>query len=252
MLSTFELKTKDEIAIMKEGGVKLAEIKDETKKLVKVGNNAYEVDKFVDDLITKKGGAASFKKVPGYYWATCINVNAGIVHGIPKKEMVFKKGDLVSVDMGVYFKGFHTDTSVSMGLGLTKEHQKFLDAGAEALALAIKQAKVGKRIHDISKAIQDTIEKKGYNPVKSLVGHGIGRQLHEEPQIPCFVYTTPENTPEILEGMTLAIEVMYTQGASELVQGQDGWTISTADGKISGLFEETVAVGAHGPLVLTS
>src|SRR6266567_765294 len=115
MLSDFNLKTEEEIKIMTEGGKKLSEIKQKLASEVHVGGNAYEIDKLADDLISKSGGEASFKKVPGYYWATCINVNAGIVHGIPKKEIIFKKGDLVSIDVGLFYKGFHTDTSISVG-----------------------------------------------------------------------------------------------------------------------------------------
>ncbi len=251
MLSDFNLKTDKEIKIMAEGGRKLSEIKHKLANEVHVGGNAYEIDKLADDLIAKSGGEASFKKVPGYYWATCINVNAGIVHGIPKKELVFKKGDLVSIDVGLFYKGFHTDTSISVGLNLTTKHQDFLDTGKAALKKAISQMKVDNRVYDISKAMEDTIKNAGYSPVESLVGHGVGKFLHEEPQIPCFVYDKRKNTPELQVGMVLAIEVMYTEGSPELVHEEDGWTIATADGKISGLFEETVALTKHGFLVLT-
>lgn len=251
MLSPFNLKTPEEVEIMKEGGRKLSLIKHKVVKAVKVGVSAYEIDKLADSLIAKSGGEPSFKKVPGYYWATCVNVNAGIVHGIPKKEIVFKKGDIVSIDLGIFYKGFHTDTSVSLEIGKTPANKKFLDAGKEALKAAIAQARKGNRIYDISKAIETVIKKYSFSPVTSLVGHGVGKSLHEEPQIPCFTYTSPDKTPEIEEGMCLAIEVMYTLGSPELIYEQDGWTISTHDGKISGLFEETVAVVGHGPVVLT-
>lgn len=252
MFSKFQIKTPEEIEIMHEGGRKLGKVKKELAKVVKVGANAYDIDKLAEELILAAGGEPSFKKVAGYYWTTCINVNEGIVHGIPKKSIIFKKGDLVSVDVGMYYKGFHTDTSISVGLGLSPENQRFLEAGQEALNKAISKVKKGNRIYDISEAMEKTLTKHGYNPVKSLVGHGVGLELHEEPQVPCFTLGKATETPEIKEGMTLAIEVMYTLGGTDLVYEEDGWTIATADGKISGLFEETVAVTNHGPVILTA
>ncbi len=252
MFGKFQIKTPEEIEIMKEGGQKLAQIKKELAKKVVIGGNAYEVDKLAEELIVKAGGEPSFKKVSGYYWTTCINVNEGIVHGIPKESIVFKDGDLVSVDVGMFYKGFHTDTSFSVGINLSVENQKFFDAGREALKKAISEAKIGKRIYDISKAIEDSLQKHKYSPVTSLVGHGVGKELHEEPQVPCFTLGEPTDSPKIQEGMVLAIEVMYTLGEPDLAYEDDGWTIATADGKISGLFEETVAVTNHGPVILTA
>ena len=210
-----------------------------------------DIEEKAVQLIGKSGGEASFKKVRNYSWATCINVNAGLVHGIPSKEVVFKKGDLVSIDVGLFYKGFHTDTSVSVGIGLEAKNQKFLDTGSDAVKAAIAEVKPGNRIFDLSMAIQDTIEKAGFTPIQALVGHGVGKNLHEEPAIPCFVAGPRLKSVEIVPGMVLAIEVMYTQGSPEIEIGKDGWTISVRDGKISALFEETVAVTGHGPLVLT-
>ncbi|MCX6705492.1 MAG: type I methionyl aminopeptidase, partial [Candidatus Woesebacteria bacterium] len=203
------------------------------------------------ELIEKEEAEASFKKVPGYYWATCVNVNAGLVHGIPKKEIVFKKGDIVSVDLGVYFKGFHTDCSFSKGVDVDSKIEKFLTVGKEALKKAIAATIVGNRIYDISEAIEKTVISAGYSPIRALVGHGVGRELHEDPQIPCFLPGPKEESTEIAEGATFAIEVMYALGGSDLVQENDGWTIATRDGKISALFEETVAVVDGRPKVLT-
>ena len=194
---------------------------------------------------------SSFTKVENYRWATCISVNEGIVHGIPKKETIFKKGDLVSVDVGIFYKGFHTDTSISVGLDLTPENARFFETGRTALKKAIREAKPGKYIFDISKAIEDTITGAGYTPLRALVGHGVGRELHEEPQIPCFVPDGTSRGPKIVPGMVLAIEVMYTQGKSDIGVTEDGWTIVMRDGKISALFEETVCVTTKGPQVIT-
>lgn len=252
MFGKFQIKTPEEIEIMHEGGKKLGKIKKQLAQAVKIGVSAYEIDKLAEELILASGGEPSFKKVSGYYWTTCVNVNEGIVHGIPKKTIIFKKGDLVSIDVGMYYEGFHTDTSISVGLELSSENQKFLEAGKEALNKAISKVKKGNRIYNISETMEKTLLKNGYNPVTSLVGHGVGRELHEEPQVPCFTLGEAKDTPEIQVGMTLAIEVMYTLGTTDLVYEEDGWTIATADGKISGLFEETVAVTNHGPVILTA
>lgn len=245
------VKSPDEIEAMAEGGKKLSKIKNALRRAVGEGVRASDIEKLASKLIKEAGGEASFKMVPGYRWATCVNINEGLVHGIPKKEIVFKKGDVVSVDVGIYFRGFHTDTSFTLALEPKDGTAKFLRVGKEALEGAILKAKVGNRIYDISEAIEEKVRKAGYSPIKALVGHGVGRELHEEPQIPCFTYGRREDSPEIAPGVVLAIEVMYAQGKPNVVKEPDGWTISMADGKISALFEETVAVTSHGPFVLT-
>jgi methionyl aminopeptidase len=245
-------KTVDDIKIMAEGGRMLSNVNKGLKKAVKAGVSAWDIEVLANELIKKEGGEPSFKKVEGYSWATCINLNDGIVHGIPKKEMIFKKGDLVSIDCGVFYKGFHTDSSVSVGVEPDHELSHFLDVGKNALKKSISQAKAGKRIYDISTTMEKTLKEAGLTPVKALVGHGVGRELHEEPQIPCFAYGNYKDSPLIEVGFVLAIEVMYVQGKPDLVLESDQWTISTSDGKISGLFEESVAVTENGPLVLTN
>lgn len=245
------LKTSEEIKIMAEGGAKLARVKNALGDAVGEGVRASEIEKLAVDLIQKEGAEASFKLVPGYSWATCVNVNAGLVHGIPKEDIVFKKGDVVSVDVGIYFKGFHTDTSLTVGVNPSQDVENFLKVGKKTLEAAIAKAKPGNYVYDISKAIEDGVTKGGYSAIRALVGHGVGRELHEEPQIPCFVPGRIEDSPKITFGMVLAIEVMYALGSPEVVQLPDGWTIGMRDGKISGLFEETVAVMESGPQVLT-
>lgn len=251
MKNKIQIKTSEELEKMKAGGKKLAFVKKELMKNVKAGVKASEIEDMANNLIEKEGGRSSFKMVPGYFWATCVNINDGLVHGIPHKTLVFKKGDIVSVDVGMYYKGYHTDCSFSVGIDLGKDDKKFLETGKQALNKALKQVKLGNRIYDISKAMEETLIKDGCSPVKALVGHGIGKDLHEQPQIPCFTHGRREDTPEIAEGMALAVEVMYTKGSSDIKIDSDGWTISTADGKISALFEETVAIDAHGHYILT-
>lgn len=245
------IKTSQELKVMEEGGAKLREVKNELKKEVKEGNNAAEIEKLANSLIAKSGGEAAFKKVPGYSWATCINVNAGIVHGIPHKTIVFKKGDLISVDLGLYYKGFYTDTSFSLAIDPSDEVQKFLNAGQEAFNASVKTVRDGAYVYDISERIEGTLNLYGYTPVEDLTGHGIGKNLHEEPYIPCFVYNRRESTPKLKQGMAIAIEVMYAMGEPDIVKEKDGWTLSMADGKISALFEDTVIVTQKGYKIIT-
>ncbi|MBI2103439.1 type I methionyl aminopeptidase [Candidatus Woesebacteria bacterium] len=247
------IKTPAEIEIMKEGGKKLALIKNSLKKSVREGVSAEKIEELASSLIEESGGKASFKMVKDYRWSACVNTNEGVVHGIPHPRIIFKKGDVVSVDVGLFYKGFHTDTSFTVALSPNRQTKKFMNAGKEALANAVSAAKVGGRVYDISKSIEETLDKYGYNPIEALVGHGVGKNLHEDPQIPCFTKGSRDESPIIPLGATLAIEVMYTQGSPEVyIDASDGWTILTKDGKIAALFEETVAVTADGPIVLTA
>jgi methionyl aminopeptidase len=173
------------------------------------------------------------------------------VHGIPRKEIVFKKGDVVSVDVGIFYKGFHTDTALTVYLGQKKEIKNFLKAGKEAMLAGIKKAKKGNKIGDISRAIEKRLFESNLRPIWALTGHGIGKELHEEPNIPCFTSADPVEETPIVEGMTLAVEVMYTNGKGDLKLDKDGWTLRTKDGRIAGLWEETVAITSNGSFVLT-
>ena len=249
--NSFKLKTPEEIEIMIEGGKKLARVKKALEAKVDVGVSAWEIEELACKLIAKEGAEVSFKKVPGYSWATCININEGVVHGIPTKSMVFAKGDIVSVDCGVYYKGFHTDTSFTKGVEVDAHRNKFIEVGRLALKTALKKVKAGNRIYDISQAIETVLKSNNLTPIKALVGHGVGRDLHEGPQIYCYTFGKKENSPVIPEGAVLAVEVMYCEGSGELQIEEDGWTISTSDDTISGLFEDTIAVTKKGSIVLT-
>ncbi len=246
-----KIKSEAEMGIMAEGGAKLGRIKNALAVAVKAGVRASEIEELAMKLIKEEGAEASFDKVSGYYWATCINVNEGLVHGIPTKDVIFRKGDLVSIDIGVLYKGFHTDTSISVGIDLSPENQKFLNVGRETLQKALKVVRPGNHIFDISKVIEDEIKMAGYSTVKALTGHGVGRDLHEDPQIPCFVPGRIQDSPEIKTGMVLAVEVMYAAGGDKVEILEDGWTIAMRDGKISGLFEDSIAVTEKGPRVIT-
>ena len=251
MKEEINIKTPSEIKLMMEGGKKLGRIKKKLIEAIKEGVSAKIINRLAEELIEKEGGKASFKMVDGYSWGTCVNVNDGIVHGIPHESIIFKNGDIVSVDVGIYYKGFHTDMSFTVGISPSESINSFLSVGKVALKRAIEACRSGNRVYDISKEIEETLEKSKLSPIKTLVGHGIGRDLHEAPQIPCFTKGKRQNTPEIVEGAVFAVEVMYAQGSPETVMGSDGWTISAQDGKIAALFEETVAVTGSGPVVLT-
>ncbi len=216
---------------------------------IKVGVSGLEVDELVRKEVIKAGGDLSYKTVPGYKWASCITINEQVVHGIPT-ERKFEKGDLVSVDLASMYKGWHTDTAWSILIdGDDKEKKKFLEAGEQALWLGVDQAVDGNKIGDISHAIQTKIEAEGYKVVRSLVGHGVGRRLHEDPEVPG--YGEKGEGVNLKSGMTLAIEVIYTMGTKDVVLQEDGWTFSSADNSLAGLFEMTVIVGKDKAEVLT-
>jgi methionyl aminopeptidase len=178
-------------------------------------------------------------------------LNEVVVHGIPT-QYVLKDGDILTIDIGLIYKGFHTDTAGTKIIGSSKKNEEFLNTGKLALQRAIKEAKIGNRIGNISNVVQETIEGAGYSVVKSLVGHGIGRELHEEPQIPNFLSSTIERTLPLKEGMTIAIEPIYAMGRGEIVyENTDGWTLATRDRSLTSVFEDTLAITEDGPVVLT-
>ncbi len=247
------IKTPQEIAIMKKGGQILTQVFSQVMAEIRPGVKLIDLEKKAEELILKADAKPSFKMVDDYRYATCLNINEGIVHGIPNQYQI-KSGDLVTLDMGVYYKGFHTDMARTLCVRSqkSKEIERFLRVGKLALKKAIAQARPDKRVGHISQAIQQTIEEEGYNVVRTLSGHGVGQKLHEPPVIPCFLKGKIGETPQLKPGMTLAIEVIYTQGNPELIHSQkDQWTLKTADGKLSSLFENTVLVTSKRPLILT-
>lgn len=246
-----EIKSPEEISIMAEGGRILAEVLGKVLERAVVGATTLDLDRYADELIMAAGARPSFKMEKEYRFATCMCVNEMVVHGIPT-EYKLKEGDILGVDLGVYYKGFHTDASWTIEVKSTSQNSKFLEIGETALEKAVKKCVAGNHVGDISRAIQETVEGAGYACVRQLVGHGIGRDLHEDPEIPGFLRRRIENTPLIKKGMVFAVEVIYNMGKSPVVYGNsDGWTIVTRDGFPSGLFEHTVAVTDRGPEVLT-
>lgn len=243
-----------DIDTIRQGGKILGNIMQQALAKVTPGVSTLELDQFVDQSIQSAGAKPSFKMEKGYSFATCMCVGDMVVHGIPT-DYKLQNGDRLGIDAGVYFQGFHTDASWSVIVGNQSDSKlkTFLATGEKALDLAIKQCVPGNHIGDISKTIQEIVEGGGYSCVKQLVGHGVGRILHEDPEIPCYLRGKVENTPVIKKGMVLAIEVIYNMGQSPVVYANnDGWTIVTRDGLASGLFEHTVAVTQSGPEILTT
>ncbi len=248
-----------EMSLIKKSGEIASSALKKAIEAVKVGISGLEIDKIAKDQIYKLGGDLSYKTVPGYRFATCITVNEAVVHGIPTDKK-FEAEDLVSIDLAVEYRGWHTDCAWTVIVGgsehnspgLTEEQKKkiaFLKVGKQALRDGIAQAIDGNRVGDISEAIQSKVEGAGYSVVRSLVGHGIGKRLHEEPEIPGYGKT---GTGAFLkEGMALAVEVIYAMGGFEVVLEEDGWTYSTKDKSLSGLFEMSLIVGKKEAKLLT-
>lgn len=243
-------RTPSQIALMRKSGNVTAKALKAVIKAVKPGITLLELEEIAKNEITKAGGQPSFMTVPGYTWATCLTINNEVVHGIPR-DIKLKDGDLFSVDIGAVLDGWHTDAawSVIVGKDEDPEKKKFLKAGEEAMWQGISQAKAGNKIGDIGASMQKVIEGAGYSVVRSLVGHGIGKKLHEDPEVPGFG-KSGRGLP-LKSGMTIAIEAIYNHGGHEVILDSDGWTISTKDGSWGGLFEMTVVAGNEEAEVLT-
>ncbi|HSX40514.1 MAG TPA: type I methionyl aminopeptidase [Candidatus Saccharimonadales bacterium] len=255
-----DYKTTEEITIMKTGGKILSDVLFAVLKHAKEGITELELDGLAEKLIIEAGGEPGFKKVKGYKHTICVSTNEVVVHGIPSSYKL-KAGDVVGIDCGVFYKGFHTDMSETIKIQNSKfkiqneknEVDVFLKTGKKALEEAIQVAKPGNRIGHISQTIQRIVEGGGYSVVRSLIGHGVGRHLHEEPEIPGYLDQPMSKTPLLKTGMTIAIEVIYNMGKPDVVYaGSDGWTISTRDGSISGVFERTIAITGNGMQILTA
>lgn len=243
---------KHQLKAQRQGGKLLAQIKKRLIKAAQPHTTLEEIDQLAEKLLLKTGGQPSFKMVPGYFWSTCINLNQGIVHGIPASSLKIHSGDLVTIDVGLYYQGFHTDTSTSFVVGPSNPQlDTFLQTGQATLHQAIAQARPGNSVWDISHTIQQHIEAAGYSVVRDLTGHGVGKQLHQPPAIPCYINRPKSSYPTLTKGQTIAIEVMYTQGNWRLQKDLDGWTLATADNSLSAVFEETVIVNAAKPEAVT-
>jgi methionyl aminopeptidase len=242
-------KSAEEIETMARAGRVVAQTLSLIEEHVQPGITTGELDALAEEFIRSHGGEPTFKGYKGYPAATCMSPNSMVVHGIPGKVKL-ADGDILSVDVGVTLDGFVADSAWSFGVGsLSAEAQRLLDTCKAALDAGIAEARLGNSIGDISQAVQAVTEAAGYSVIRSLVGHGVGRSMHEDPQVPNFVSTY--RGPELKEGMTIAIEPMITAGASDVYIHDDEWSISTADASLSAHYEHTVAVTASGPRILT-
>ncbi|HEU4500093.1 MAG TPA: type I methionyl aminopeptidase [Nitrospira sp.] len=244
------LKTPDEIAVMAQASKVVAEALEVLKRAVKPGVTTDELDRLAEAEIRGRGAIPAFKGYRNYPKTLCASVNEQVVHGIPSKR-VLKDGDIVGLDLGAIVGGFYGDSAVTVAVGRIDEKAATLvRVTEESLSLAIQQARVGNRLSDISHAVQQHVEAAGYSVVTEFVGHGIGRQLHEEPQVPN--YGKPGQGPRLQPGMVLAIEPMVNMGGSAVRVLDDRWTAVTADGSLSAHFEHTIAIQPSGPALVLS
>jgi methionyl aminopeptidase len=242
-------KSRQEIEGMARAGELVAETIAVVGEHVQPGITTGELDRIAEEFIREHGGVPTSKGYRGFPAATCISPNAMVVHGIPGDHRV-EEGDLISVDVGITLDGLVADSAYTFGVGeIDPDSQRLLEAGKRALAAGIEQARAGNRVGDISHAVQQVVEGEGFSVVRSLVGHGVGRNYHEEPQIPNF--GEPGRGPLLQAGMTLAIEPMITAGEPDVYLHEDEWSISTQDGSMAAHFEHTVAVTDGPPLILT-
>jgi methionyl aminopeptidase len=243
------LKSPEDLKIMAEAGRMAGEVLEQVMAAAQPGMSTLDLDRLAERLISERGGESGFKKVDGYFHTICTNPNSGVVHGIPNEE-ILTEGDILSIDLGVYYQGFHSDTAVTVPIGVVSpETAEFLAAGRRALYQGIEAVKVGSRIGDISSTIEKVLSEKGYGIVESLTGHGVGRDLHEEPVVPNL--GRAGEGEQLKEGLVIAIEPIYTNGSPEIYLEEDGWTLSSEDATLAGLFEHTIAVTAQGPQILT-
>jgi methionyl aminopeptidase len=243
-------KTKEEIEIQRQSSLLVGKTQAEIAKLVKPGVTTLELDKIAEEFIRDNGGIPGFKGYGGFPNTLCTSVNEAVVHGIPNNKPL-KDGDIVSVDCGVLLNDFYGDSAYTFEVGeVSEEIKTLLKVTKESLDLAIKQCFVGNRIGDVGYAVQEHAEKHGYGVVRELVGHGVGKSLHEKPEVPN--YGKRGNGLRLQSGLVIAIEPMINLGRKEVKQLQDGWTIVTMDGKPSAHFEHNVAITENGPDVLST
>jgi len=243
------IKDKQELQSMREGGKILGLVLHELEKAAIAGITTAELDKIAEEIIHKHGATASFKGYRGYPASICTSVNEQVVHGIPG-NYVLRDGNILTIDAGVFYKDLHTDSAITIGIGNIDENKrKFIATAEKALAKAIETVKPGIRVRVISGVIQDIVEKNGYSAIRDLVGHGIGKELHEDPQVPNFRDGDPG--PILQAGMTIAIEPIIAMGDYSVKILRDGWTFVTKDGSMSAQVEHTIVVTEKGAEILT-
>lgn len=244
------IKSKNEINIMRKAGEIVAGALEAVRKAIAPGITTAELDKIADDYIRSKGAFPSFKGYQGFPASICASINAQVVHGIPGST-VLKEGDIISIDIGAVYNGYHGDAARTYPVGAVSPNAlRLIKVTEESFYRGLEFAREGHRLSDISHAIQTYVEEHGYSVVKALVGHGIGRQMHEDPQVPNF--GRAGRGPRLRAGMTLAIEPMVNEGTDEVVTLDDHWTVLTRDGSLSAHYENTIAITSNEPIILTA
>lgn len=243
------LKSKSEVDKIRRSGRIVAELLNLLEKQIRPGITTKELDKFAEEFIISHGAKPSFKGYYGYPGSLCTSINEEVVHGIPG-DRILKEGDIISIDCGVFYEGFHSDAARTFAVGhISEEAKRLIDITEKSFYEGIKYARAGNRIGDISNAIQTFVESNGYSVVRDYVGHGIGKELHEEPPVPN--YGKAGRGPKLAVGMVLAIEPMVNMGTFAVIELDDGWTVVTADKKLSAHYENTIAILENGPELLT-
>lgn len=244
------LKSKKEIEFIREAGKIVAYAHELLREAIKPGISTFELDEIAYRAIVKHNASPSFKGYGGFPASICASKNDVVVHGIPRKDDILMEGDIISIDIGAEYKGYHGDAAKTHPVGkITEDDARLIRETRESFYKGIEQALVGKRLSDISHAIQSHVEEFGFSVVREFVGHGVGRSLHEDPQIPN--YGPPDRGPRLESGMVLAIEPMINQGTYKIQVLEDGWTVKTIDGKKSSHYEHTIAITDNGPDILT-
>lgn len=248
--AVIELKSREEIEKIRRACLVVAEVLERLREMVAPGVSTWDLNRISEELAYKKGAKPAFKGYRGYPYALCASVNEEIVHGMPSKKKILREGDIISLDFGVVLDGFYGDAAITVPVGnISERAERLCRVTEESLYKGIEQARVGHRLSDISHAIQKHVERFGYSVVREFVGHGIGRRLHEEPQIPN--YGPPGRGITLRAGMVLAIEPMINEGGPEIEILPDRWTAVTKDRKLSAHFEHTIAILPEGPDILT-
>ena len=251
-MESIELLSNTAVKSMIDGGHRLASVMNKVLAAAKPGLSLNDLEKLAQRELKKQGGKPSFQRVAGYRHVSCLNLNEGVVHGVPNAKKL-TVGDLLSVDLGLFYQGYHTDMARTIIIGQTKDKDKhrLIETGRLVLDQAVAICQPGNFVGQLSKTIEDGLRSHRFYPVKELTGHGVGRKLHQEPSIPCFLKGSFENTVKLKTGMALAIEVIYTAKPSRLRIATDGWTVEAGKGVLAGLFEDTVLVTDSGCRVLT-
>jgi methionyl aminopeptidase len=244
------IKTADEIATMHDANRIVADTLALLEKTIAPGISTWELDRIAEDFCLQKQAKPAFKGYRGFPGSLCVSINEEVVHGIPSRKRKLKKGDIVSIDFGVLYNGFYGDSAVTVPIGsIDREKELLLQVTRESLQQGIAQVVEGNRVGDVSRAVQECVERYEFSVVRQFVGHGIGASLHEPPEVPN--YFQGERTPRLIPGMVLAIEPMVNAGTHKVKVMRDGWTVVTQDKKPSAHFEHSVAVMENGPLVLS-